>query len=484
MESGGKPGNRASDKTGTRANPPTRPDSKALTLAVRCWGIVCGLALVKFGNPVIMEGFVSWPSDGFEWLLSPWPLTLGYGLVALALGLSLRAMPGRRGWNPRWLALAPAAWLAWQCLSALDTVDRALTRLTLPHFIVCGACFFAGYKLLALRPTLRGFWAVCAAALLWVLAYGVDQRFRGLPETRAFILEHEATHWQNFPPEERSRWERSGVLIRTAEGWTAHPMLLEKARSLRISSTLFYPNTLAGALLLFGPPVLWAVATTPLLTTGARALMGSIVGGGALACLYWSGSRSGWLVALGLGLVTFLVWPWPRTTKLAVLTVLTVLGLGVFAFRHAAFFQRGAPSVVARLDYWEAAWHTAWEHPWLGTGPGTFQRPYEQRKRPESEMARLAHNDYLQQASDSGWPAALFYGAWVWGGLIWTGRRLWRQPAHEGFFVWLGLLGWAVQSCVEFNLYIPALAWPAFLWLGWLAGGTGENDSTKPAHPA
>ncbi|MCX7866228.1 MAG: hypothetical protein N2438_03750, partial [Limisphaera sp.] len=82
-------------------------------MAVRCWGIVCGLALVKFGNPVIMEGFVSWPADGFEWLLSPWPLTLGYGLVALALGLSLRAMPGRRGWNPRWLAMAPAAWLAW-----------------------------------------------------------------------------------------------------------------------------------------------------------------------------------------------------------------------------------------------------------------------------------------------------------------------------------------------------------------------------------
>ncbi|MDB6023564.1 MAG: O-antigen polymerase, partial [Pedosphaera sp.] len=36
--------------------------------------------------------------------------------------------------------------------------------------------------------------------------------------------------------------------------------------------------------------------------------------------------------------------------------------------------------------------------------------------------------------------------------------------------VWLGVLGWALQSFVEFGLYIPALAWPAFGFMGWLLG--------------
>ena len=32
----------------------------------------------------------------------------------------------------------------------------------------------------------------------------------------------------------------------------------------------------------------------------------------------------------------------------------------------------------------------------------------------------------------------------------------------------LGLLAWLLQGFVEFGLYIPALAWPAWLMLGWL----------------
>jgi hypothetical protein len=38
------------------------------------------------------------------------------------------------------------------------------------------------------------------------------------------------------------------------------------------------------------------------------------------------------------------------------------------------------------------------------------------------------------------------------------------------FPLWLGVLGWALQSFVEFGLYIPALAWPAFAFLGYLVG--------------
>ena len=96
-------------------------------------------------------------------------------------------------------------------------------------------------------------------------------------------------------------------------------------------------------------------------------------------------------------------------------------------------------------------------------------------------MARLTHNDYLQQASDSGFPGMVTYAAFV-GGMLWvTYRRLdWRRtPVACG--VWLGLSAWAVQSAFEFTLYVPSLAWTAFALAGWLLGSTRETIRQHPA---
>ena len=90
-------------------------------------------------------------------------------------------------------------------------------------------------------------------------------------------------------------------------------------------------------------------------------------------------------------------------------------------------------------------------------------------------MTRLVHNDYLQQGSDSGIPALLLYAA-VWLGGLWvTGANLARRPMVERA-IWLGLLGWTIQSGVEFGLYIPALGWIAFTLLGWLIGRPTVHD--------
>jgi O-antigen ligase len=273
--------------------------------------------------------------------------------------------------------------------------------------------------------------------------------------------------------------ERGGLLHRTPEGYAANPGLLKKAESVRISATLFYPNALAGVLLLLLPGALTTVFRTNLLTQGAKGLVGGILGGGALACLYWSGPKAGWLLALILGVIALLRSPLSRQVKTAVIACLLVVGIVGFTVKYARFFQRGATSVVARFDYWKAGLQTAASHPVLGTGPGTFSRPYEQIKRPESEMARLTHNDYLQQASDSGWPGFAFYSVAVAGILAVSARRALTGQDWEAFAVWLGALGWALQGLVEFGLYIPALAWPAFSFLGWLLARS-ENGSTKP----
>jgi len=173
------------------------------------------------------------------------------------------------------------------------------------------------------------------------------------------------------------------------------------------------------------------------------------------------------------------------------------IGLAAFFWKYSGFFKKGATSVSARFDYWQAALQTALAHPFGGTGPGTFSIAYQQIKKPDSEMARLAHNDYLQQASDSGVPGFLLYSLFIGASVTIATRRFRDPPAPDSapeagprnklpssrkqaseevwgdardllLAIWLGVLGWALQSIVEFGLYIPALAWPAFTCFGLL----------------
>ena len=264
------------------------------------------------------------------------------------------------------------------------------------------------------------------------------------------------------------------------------PEYLKKISSSRIFSTLFYPNALAGALLLLLPvtlAVLWQLRA--LLTAPARGFLMALVGAASLACLYWSGSKGGWLLMLLLGLAGLLRVPFSRQLKVALVTVILLAGLAGFFWKYAAFFQKGATSVSARFDYWRAAAQTAMEKPVFGSGPGTFAIAYQKVKRPESEMARLVHNDYLEQASDSGVPGCLAYAFFILTTLVWSYPKGARTGANSPedwlvFAVWLGVLGWSLQSLVEFGLYIPALAWPVFTLLGWLLARKGPMPSPLP----
>ena len=114
-------------------------------------------------------------------------------------------------------------------------------------------------------------------------------------------------------------------------------------------------------------------------------------------------------------------------------------------------------------------------HPILGSGPGTFSVAYKKIKAPGAEMTRLVHNNYLEQASDSGVLGFFSFAAFVFGSLT----VLYRKPDVEliRFGVSVGVLGWAAQGFVEFGLYIPAIAWPAFLFLGWLLERGIEIDN-------
>jgi len=410
-------------------------------------GAFLGLTFLKFGNPPIMAKFETPPTNGYELLMGyPWPSGWAYGgLIILALaGLGLARPEAHR---PHWLVFLPLAWFGWQFVSSIFTINYSLSQGVLKHFAGCAAAFYLGYFCLSRARNLAIFFTFLLAALALVVMVGWSQHFGGLEETRKYFYLYIYPQLKDPPLE-----------------------YIKKIASDRIFATLFYPNTLAGGILLLLPvsvALIWSAKVR--LTEGARWLLIGIIGAGSLAALAWSGSKSGWLLGLIMGVITLLRQPWSRKIKLGIVSVLVILGLAAFFIRYVGFFQKGATSVSARMDYWQAAVKIAGQHPAFGTGPGTFAQPYAAIKKPESEMARLVHNDYLEQACDSGLPAALLYGVFVLGA-IWRsyprGAKLKGFPV--AFAVWLGVLGWALQGVVDFGLYVPALAWTALAWLGWL----------------
>jgi hypothetical protein len=120
--------------------------------------------------------------------------------------------------------------------------------------------------------------------------------------------------------------------------------------------------------------------------------------------------------------------------------------------------------------------------PGSAADPEPFSIPYAQLKSPEAEMARLTHNDYLEQFSDSGVvPAALAYTAWIFMALWVIAKKLWRTPGISFSPSYAGLLAWFAQGLGEFSLYIPALAWIWLLryWEAW-PGRIIEFDNKTP----
>jgi hypothetical protein len=434
----------------TPSQPGSKPRSEAGPLALdnlfrALAGGLLGLALLKFGNPIILDHLIEPPKDVLEFWFQPWPVRWGYVVMIGVAALAFRIWKRETG-RPHWLALLPLVWLGWQWMASARTTDAALTRPTILHFTICVAWFYVGFFALSQAGRWRWFWIPITLAFLWVLWMGFEQHYGGLEATRRHF--YEQPDWQNYPPD-----------------------YLKKIASDRIFSTLVYPNALAGALLLLTPPVLvtlWQLLDR--LTPIARATATGIIGYAAFACLIWSGSKSGWLIALGLGLLILFRTPFSTRIKVIVAAVALVLGLTAFFVRYAGYFQKGATSIGARFDYWTAAGSTARDNPVLGTGPGTFSIAYSKIKPPEAEMARLVHNDYLQQASDSGILGTLTYTTFMFGSLLLLARGLGKPAEFPRLPVYLGLLGWSAQAVVEFPLYIPALAWPAFCLLGWLWG--------------
>jgi O-antigen ligase len=421
-------------------------------------GAFLGLTVLKFGNPVILDWLVERPSGLLQLMIQPWPIAWGYaiGIVVALAGLPLAWSRTRL---PHWLVLLPYAWLLWQFVVVRYSIEPRLTVATLPHFLVVVAGFYLGLFALARVHNLWPFWIGLLVGLLAAVWAGFGQHYGGLEATRQYIYTY--YDWRTLPAEH-----------------------LKRIGSNRVFGTLLYPNAFAGVLLLLLPVCLvtvWRLCSrcSPLV----QKVLTGLVAYAGVACLVWSGSKAGWLIALTIiCLICLLQIGLSQRIRLLAVGLVVVLGVTAFFVKFSGYFAKGATSVGARMSYWGAAWQTAKSHPWFGAGPGTFAVYYAKLKPPEAEMTRLAHNDYLQQASDSGWLGCGLYGVFVIGSLAVLYKKSPADPVR--FSVWVGLLAWALHSFVEFGLYIPALGWTAFWLFGWLWGlplTPGEDVVDKPS---
>jgi O-antigen ligase len=405
------------------------------------------LTVVKLGIPVILDSVVIPPSDWLDAIFGyqsySWHVKWGYLMMiplflAGLFSIRWKPLPGKR----RWLLLLPLLWLGWQFISATASIARELTLPVLAHFSACVALFYLG------------FFAGLGLALCWTLHIALEQHFGGLEATRKSFLEGRIT---DLPP-----------------GLVSIPGFLGRINSDRVFGSFMYPNGLAAGLLLLLPVTLvflWQVA--PKVRAGMRVLFVTILGGLGLGCLYWSGSKAAWLFMVLLGILAIghssLRMSWKRVLIYGVLA----LGLTGFTIKYVDSAAHGKKSMEARTIYWQAALQIFRQHPVLGSGPGTFGAAYKKILPLNAEWAMLAHNDYLEQASDSGIIGFLTYFGLILGSIAYLYRyRLAKNGRFcaTRFAVWLGLLGLFLHSGMEFNLYYPALAWPSFFLLGWLLG--------------
>ena len=440
-------------------------------------GLFLGLALIKFGNPVILDQLITQspadfsasnpslalftqpdPGHGGDWmenLYEPWSFTRGLWLLGVLGVLAFKDAVWKKH-PPAWLWAPIIFWFFWQILAGFQTVSVNLTRNTLWQFTACLVCLFIGWHGLPQNRSIRFLWWGIASGLLLVLWRGFTQHHGGLEALRTFI--YEQPNWKELSPD-----------------------LVKRAVGGRIFGTLVYPNALAGVILLLLPSTavaLWQF--TGRLPNVYRGVTIGIFGYLGIACLLWTGSKSGWLIALGMLVAVLLRFKMSARWRGLMVAVLCVAGLAGFFVRYSKYFERGATSVTARFDYWKAAWTTAKTHPLLGTGPGTFMIPYKQLKAPESEMARLTHNDYLEQASDSGFPGFIGFTGYIVSVFVYLYRKRVVFGDANRSATALGLAAIFVQSLLEFGLYIPAVAWAAFVLLGWMLGAD-PIPMVKPA---
>ena len=424
---------------------------------VACLAALAFLAPLKFGTPVVTQAHLIPPADLFEWVFFSWPNQIAV-IFAFAALLWLVLDSERLAARVDVLFLLPVAFLATQALAATTSINRQLSADTLMHFATCVLLFYtAAWYVRDGAAAVRIFGGLGLATFLTVIL-ALQQHFGGLQETREFA----------------ALYGDQAAMPRD---------LLLRMTSNRVFAWFGgYPNALTGYLVVaFAPTLAWIWVRARNWDARVKWLTLVFVGGLMGYCLLLTGSRGGFVafaVMIFVGLLCFI--PKGARRGLGISFAVLVFVSMFLVAQHRGLITLGRSSLEARGDYWRGAMAIARDHFWLGTGPGTFGSVYPKYKTAQTEEAQLVHNNFLEMWSDSGFPAFIVFAA-LWLLAIKDSFRLAGQRRGDvgAVAVCATLTGWVVHGLVDFDLYVPGVAIPAFLLLGTLQG-LKELPTVKP----
>lgn len=220
------------------------------------------------------------------------------------------------------------------------------------------------------------------------------------------------------------------------------------------------------------------------------------------AALVLSRSRMGIISAL-VSLVAILALAGTSTVRprtraaVAALFFLGVLGLIVWIgsdpvmSRFETLGQEYTLSGQSRVSIWRDTLGLIRQHPFLGTGLGSFSVAYTPVQTAFLNLlVEHAHCDYLEVATELGLPGAIL----VFGSIFWvlaeTARRYGKLEERFDKAICLACIGSIgailVHSLADFNLYIPAnaLVFTTILALAWSNGHRAETaERNAPSAP-
>ena len=409
---------------------------------------VAFLAPLKFGTPVIIQAAAPLPQDAFEWLHFSWPNELV--IIFIFVGFIWLVLDRDRMLaRVDFLFTLPLFFLLTQALAVPGTICPQVTMDTLMLFAAGVLLFYVGAWYVRDGAATAQIFGGLTLATLFVCMLAMRQHFGGLAESRAYAaLYVDAAH--------------------------APRDFLLRITSNRVFGSLVYPNALAGFLVVaFAPTLVWIWVRARGWSVWVKWITLIFAGGVMLFCLVLTGSRGGFLAFGVMALAIFTCW-FPggeRRTAFWLVGLVVTLVVVFLLGQHAGFLHLGTTSMESRLDYWRGAVAIARDHPWVGTGPGTFGSIYPKYKTALTEEAQAVHNNFLQMWSDSGVLAFVAY-ALLWIVAVRDSFRLARQRVGDAAATAVcgALTGWAVHGLVDFDLYAPGVALPAFILLGTVQG--------------
>jgi len=352
------------------------------------FGALCLLLVVA---PQYLSGF--WPASldlmaGAAYL----PLAMFLSLTAcVGLLLALGGKTAAVGDEPRKRFAQPVMWLLaaflmWNCLSAVTTVHRHDTFLELARVGGCIVWFFVARSFLCVPnegDSTRRLWvfsAIVAGAVLAaapaVLRYAVSRQ----PQPSSF---YNTNLFANY----------CAMSIPVALGWAVLVARAAKARRPGSSPLpALIPALLPALILAFG--------------------------------LLASSSKGG-LLSLLVGVLVFFIAAWRAQSRAIIalvranIVVVGILGLLLLVGGGAVFSKTVLPriqeassfsdhSTMFRVYIWRATVDMASARPVLGWGPGSFPVAFSQFA--IAGPTRSAHQLWLQLAAEGGWLSLLFLG--------------------------------------------------------------------------